>query len=67
MADLQTDIKQVKELRKRISDALKAIGNMDDFIGADSEIIFRFHSINGMLIMAHNDVNQMVKEWDSKL
>lgn len=59
-----TSIQQAKELLRRVRTALSAINARDKSQLSESEVIFRLNAIEGMLIMAVNDIGRMVRVWE---
>lgn len=57
------DLQQAGELQRRIRAALKII-NADKAQFTESEVRFRLNAIEGMLIMANNDVVRMIRMWE---
>ncbi len=55
-------IEEAKELKSKIDNAIKAM-NFDRDTYKESEVLFRLESIRGMLIIAHNDAMDLVREW----
>ncbi len=59
-------IEQAKELKLKINNAIKAMNfHREDY--KESEVLFRLESIRGMLIIAHNDATDLVKEWKDEV
>lgn len=58
------DIEQAKELLKRIRAALREIGSYGRDIFTEDEVLFRYIAVEGLLIMANNDVGRMVRRWE---
>jgi len=55
-------IEEAQKLVEKINDALSAIKyNEKDY--KESEVTFRLDSIEGMLIIARNDANNMWQSW----
>jgi len=55
-------IEEAQKLVEKINDALSAIKyNKKDY--KESEVTFRLDSIEGMLIIARNDANDMLQFW----
>jgi hypothetical protein len=53
------------ELKKRAQASLSALQRLDSFLGdcKESEVIFRFRALYGILIMACNDIDALVEAW----
>jgi hypothetical protein len=66
---LRRDIDQAKELLSRVRGALGALNRMDGFRQeiVEREVKFRFDAIEGILLMARNDIEGMVKMWQAEL
>ena len=61
-----TPLEEAHELSRRVSDALVLMRRLDDFkdVIKESEVRFRYEAIVGMLIMAQNDILNMVQAWE---
>ena len=57
-------IDEATELRERTRKALSALNRMQRDAFTEDEVLFRFDALVGMLIMAANDIDMMVKEWE---
>jgi hypothetical protein len=59
------EVLQAKMLLKRVRNALKAMKVNDDFpdLNFEEEVIFRYEAIVGILIMAKNEIQALVKKW----
>ena len=55
-------IEEAKELTSKINNAIKAM-DFDREYYNESEVLFRLEAIKGMLIIAHNDAMDLVREW----
>ena len=60
-----TALEEAVELKKRAQNSLAALQRHDSFLGdcKESEVIFRFRALYGILIMACNDIDELVKCW----
>ena len=60
-----TSLEEAQELENRIRDAIGSMKRLDNFgmRVKECEVKFRYEAVVGILIMAVNDVSQMVKEW----
>jgi len=61
-----TPLEEAHELSRRVSDALVLMRRLDDFkdVIKESEVRFRYEAIVGMLIMAQNDIINLVHAWE---
>ena len=59
-----TPLAQAKELQARITKALFEMHRLDSRSLTESEVSFRLEAISGMLIMAKNDVDALVRAWE---
>jgi len=59
------EIEQAQELLNKIDFALSAFRGDDRFKNkiTESEVQFRYDSIEGMLLITRNDVSAMIREW----
>jgi len=59
------EIEQTEKLLSKIDFALAAFRENDDFKSkiTENEVLFRYASIEGMLLMARNDVCYMLRKW----
>ena len=57
---------QAKELLRRTDAALIKMNRFDEFKNqiTEDEVRFRYEAVIGMLVMARNDINGMVKAWE---
>lgn len=55
-------IEEAKDLKTKIDGAIRAM-NFDRDNYKESEVLFRLEAIRGMLIIAHNDAQDLVKLW----
>ena len=60
-----TALDEAVELKKRAQNSLAALQKHDSFLRdcKESEVIFRFRALYGILIMACNDIDELVKYW----
>ncbi len=58
-------VAQAKELQRRCRAALAAINARDKEGLTEDEVLFRLNAIEGMLIMANNDIGTMVRRWEA--
>ena len=58
-----TAIEEAKNLKNKIHNALLEM-NFDREYYNESEVLFRLEAIKGMLIIAHNDAQDLVKFWE---
>ena len=60
-----TALDEAVELKKRAQNSLAALQKHDSFLTdcKESEVIFRFRALYGILIMACNDIDELVKYW----
>ena len=60
-----TALDEALELKKRAQSSLSALQRHDSFLNdcKESEVIFRFRALYGILIMACNDIEELVKDW----
>ena len=60
-----TALEEAVELKKRAQSSLSALQRHDSFSNdcKESEVIFRFRALYGILIMACNDIDELVKCW----
>ena len=60
-----TALDEALELKKRAQSSLSALQRHDSFLNdcKESEVIFRFRALYGILIMACNDIDELVKYW----
>ena len=57
-------VAQAKELQRRVWAALAAINARDKEGLTEIEVLFRLNALEGMLIMANNDIGRMVRRWE---
>lgn len=58
-------IEQAKELKHRIDQAIQPFYDHINSIGfKESEVVFRYQALHGILLMALNDVETMIKLWE---
>jgi hypothetical protein len=59
------EIEQTEKLLSKIDFALAAFRENDDFKSkiTENEVLFRYASIEEMLLMARNDVCYMLRKW----
>lgn len=65
-----TPLEQAKELEKRTTEARWAFRKCYDLQAkelTESEVKFRFDTIDGVLIMALNDMDRLVKAWEEMI
>ena len=62
---MELHIKEAMDLKSKIDNAIKAM-NFDRDIYKESEVLFRLESIRGMLIIAHNDAQDLVRFWQDE-
>jgi len=60
-----TPLEQARELLSKVDKSLKAMDRrgFKDKI-TESEVAFRFLAIDGMLVMARNDIIMMIEFWE---
>ena len=58
-------IEEAKDLKTKIDNAIRAM-NFDRENYKESEVLFRLEAIRGMLIIAHNDAQDLVKFWEKE-
>ena len=59
-------IEEAKDLKTKIDSAIRAM-NFDRENYKESEVLFRLEAIRGMLIIAHNDAQDLVKIWEKEV
>ena len=61
------NLTQAKELLRRTDAALIKMNRFDEFKKqlTEDEVMFRYEAVVGILIMARNDINEMVRMWSS--
>lgn len=59
-------IEQAQELRRRIDQALGGLQQYNTVDFTETEVEFRFDALRMTLIMARNDVKQMIDEWSEE-
>ena len=57
-------VDQAKEIQNRVHKALGAMQHLDYDDFTEDEVKFRFDAVVGVLIMASNELNKLVKEWE---
>ena len=58
-----SEVIEAKDLLSRTREALKVFTLFPQMKYKETEITFRFNSIEGMLLMCQNDIQDMVKQW----
>lgn len=58
---------QAKDLQRRVQKALAAINARDKEGLTEIEVLFRLNAVEGMLIMANNDIGRMVRRWEEEV
>jgi hypothetical protein len=60
-----TSLEQAQELQRRVVSCKNELHYYDNFRKeiTEEEVLFRFNSLHGILIMAINDINELVNVW----
>jgi hypothetical protein len=69
MTEKENAIKEVNKLLDKINKALQSIDRFDGFEKTviQSEVLFRYKTLEGFLLIIYNDVLAMQREWQTDL